>query len=250
MRLLAPALALGLVLASLVARPERACAQSAEDGWAPPAAGSRPTSGEASFLSGRTLGTGQTLIAAGLGWPGLWAHLELAPDSSFNVGLRAGVSYGSPVMGLVAGAGGEVLAPMRLHLFGEGELDVALRITPQLAVGEGRLFGEAEGIRANALGISSRLDVGARVGWRAAERFTLFFGADAGAGFSWTDGERARPIGVFTGTIGVEALMSLETMLFAEVTGGAGIADGGGRAVAYYPQAEVFRLSLGLAYVL
>ncbi|AKF10521.1 hypothetical protein [Sandaracinus amylolyticus] len=237
-----------LVLALGIASSARA--QSAEDGWAPPTEEVRPTSGEASFLSGRTLGVGQVLMAAALGWPGLWAHVELAPDSTFNVGARVAVVYGSPVMGLVTGAGGELIVPMRVHLFGEGDVDLALRIAPQVALGEGRLFGEAEGVRANDLGVSSRLEVGPRLGWRVAERVTVLAGVDAGAGVSWTNGEDVRAIGTFSATLGIEALMTLQTMLFAEVSGGAGVADGSGRAVPLYPQQEIFRLSLGLAYVL
>lgn len=226
-------------------------AQTAEDGWAPPTEVSRPTSGTASFLSGRTLGTGEVLMAAALGWPGLWAHVELAPSSTVNVGVRGSVLYGSPVMGLIAGAGGELIVPVRVHLLGEGDLDVGLRIAPQIAAGEGRLFGEsASDIRAADLGLSSRLDVGARLAWHASEQVTLYVGADVGAGVSWVETERAHAIGVLTGTLGIEAMMSSDTMLFAEAVGGGGIADGGDRTVAYYPQQEVFRLSLGLGYLL
>jgi hypothetical protein len=240
-----------LFVALIVGVSTSAHAQTAEDGWAPPTDAPRPTSGTASFLSGRTLGTGEVLMAAALGWPGLWAHVELAPSSLVNVGVRGSVLYGSPVMGLVAGAGGELIVPVRVHLYGEGELDVALRITPQVAAGEGRLFGEsASDIHAADLGISSRLDVGARLAWRATEQVTLFVGADVGAGVSWVDTERAHAIGVLTGTLGIEAMMSSDTMLFAEAVGGGGIADGGARAIAYYPQQEVFRLSLGLGYLL
>lgn len=246
---LAGALLTSLALSSTL--PATVRAQSEADGWAPPTPPSRPTSGEASFLSGRTLGTGQTLIAAALGWPGFWAEVELAPDSAFNLGLRAAVVYGSPVMGLVAGAGGELVVPIRLHVFGEGDVDVAVRIAPEASFGEGRLFGaQSSSIYANALGVSSRLELGARIAWRAVERFTMYFGADAGPGFSWLDGERVRPIGVFTGTFGIEALMSLETMLFGEITAGAGVVESGGIAVAFYPQQEILRISLGLAYVL
>lgn len=229
----------------------RAAAQTAEDGWAPPTEAPRPTSGTPSFLSGRTLGTGQVLMAAALGWPGLWAHVELAPSSIVNVGVRGSVLYGSPVMGLIAGAGGELVVPIRVHLHGEGEIDVALRIAPSIAAGEGRLFGEsASDIHAADLGLSSRLDVGARLAWRATEQVTLFVGADVGAGVSWVETERAHPIGVLTGTVGIEAMMSSSTMLFAEAVGGGGVAGADARTVAYYPQQEVFRLSLGLGYLL
>lgn len=242
----AVALALALALA-LGASPARA--QSAEDGWAPPPTESRPTSGEASFLSGRTLGIGQTLVAAALGWPGFWAQVELALDSTVNLGVRVMVTYGSPVMSLATGAGGELMVPLRVHVFGEGDVDLAVRVAPQVALGEGRLFGEIEGIRANELGVSTRLELGLRLGWRVAERVTLLAGIDAAPGLSWTDGEQPRAIGLFTGSIGIEALMSLETMLFAELTAGAGVAQGR-TGVPYYPQQEILRLSLGLAYVL
>lgn len=251
MRHLALALVLFTALAPAAVTPSRAHAQTAEDGWAPPTTSPRPTSGEASFLSGRTLGTGQVLMAAALGWPGFWAHVEVAPDSVINIGVRAAVVYGSPVMGLVAGAGGELTVPIRVHVFGEGDLDLSLRIAPELSMGEGRLFGGADGTSlANELGFSSRIELGALLGWRIVERFTMFFGASAAPGLSWLDGQQVRAIGVFHGTIGVEALMSLETMLFAEVQAGAGVVDGSGIAFAFYPQQEILRVSLGLAYVL
>jgi hypothetical protein len=243
-------LAIALVVVT-VGAASPALAQTAEDGWAPPTETSRPTSGEASFLSGRTLGTGQVLMAAALGWPGFWAHVELAPDSALNIGVRAAVVYGSPVMGLVAGAGGELVVPIRVHVFGERDVDVALRIAPQISTGEGRLFGGADGTSlANQLGVSSRIELGALLGWRSTERFTMFFGLSAAPGLTWLEGQSVRAIGVFQGTIGVEALMSLETMLFAEVQGGVGVVDASGLAFTFYPQQEIFRISLGLAYVL
>lgn len=246
-------LALGSLFALLLAAhvpPSTARAQSAEDGWAPPETATRPTSGEASFLSGRTLGVGQALMAAALGWPGFWAQVELAPDSGLNVGVRAAVVYGSPVMGLVAGAGGELSVPIRVHVFGEGDVDIALRVTPEVSFGEGRLFGGGETSLANEIGVSSRLELGALLGWRLVERFTLFVGLGAAPGISWLDGDEVRAIGLFTGSIGVEALMSLETMLFGEIQGGVGVADTSGVVFALYPQQEILRVSLGIAYVL
>lgn len=240
-----------LALWVIVGSSSMARAQSAADDWAPPDAGSRPTSGEASFLSGRTLGGGETFMAAALGWPGIWAHVELAPLALFNIGIRGSVLYGAPAFGLVAGAGGELALPMRIHLLGEGEIDIALRLAPEVALGEGRLFGEQSSvIYAGDLGVSSRLDGGLRIGWRLAERVTLLAGADLGVGISWVEGDRAHAIGVFTGVVGIEALMSRDTMLFAELVGGGGIAEAGSRAVPYYPDPAIFRLSLGLGYLL
>jgi hypothetical protein len=239
---------LGLVCA--LSLPGVAHGQTAEDGWAPPETAARSTSSEASILSGRTLGVGETMIAAGLGWPGFWAHIELAPSSIVNVGIRAAVLYGSAVMGLIEGAGGELSVPIRIHVFGEGDVDLALRIAPEITLGEGRLFGEQASPRLSAdLGISSRLEVGVLLGWQVSPQITLIVAASASPGISFVDPDPVRPIGLFTGSIGIEALMTRETMLFAIAEGGGGVAESR-VGVALYPAREIFRLSLGLGYLL
>lgn len=236
---------LSLIVALLIASSARA--QTEADGWAPPE-GDRPTSGDASLLSGRTLGTGEVLIAAAIGFPGLWAHVEIAPSSDFNLGVRAGVLYGSPNMGLGIGGGGQLEVPMRIHLWGEGEGDLALRLCPRIAVGEGALFGES-GIFAHVFGLSSRLDAGVLLGWHPDPRVTLFVGADAGIGLSYVEGTSVEPIGVFQGRLGVEGLLARDTMLFAELTVGGGLAPEP-RGVPLYPDRFALGLSLGLGYLL
>lgn len=234
-----------LFVALLIA--SSANAQTEADGWAPPE-GDRPTSGDASLLSGRTLGTGEVLIAAAIGFPGLWAHVEIAPSSDFNLGVRAGVLYGSPNMGLGIGGGGQLEVPMRIHLWGEGEGDFALRLCPRIAVGEGVLFGES-GIFAHVFGLSSRLDAGVLLGWHPDPRLTLFVGADAGVGLSYVEGTSVEPIGVFQGRVGVEGLLARDAMLFAELTVGGGLApDRVGQPL--YPDRFALGLSLGLGYLL
>lgn len=235
---------------SAAARAQEASeAGTGADPYAPPDV-ARPTSGEASFLSGRTLGSGDTLLAAWVGWPGFFVHAELAPDSLVNVGIRLGVTYGSPVMGLVPGAGGEAAAVIRIHVFGEGDVDLSVRLEPSLQLGEGVLFGEA-GALGDDLGYSSRLDVGVVLGWRVVEHVTLYAGAGAAAGFSEVPSARngIAAIGIFRGTLGIEALMSRDTMLFADVQAGGGVApDRVG--FAYYPDRAMLRVALGLAYLL
>ncbi len=208
------------------------------------------TEKEASLLSGRTLEPGEAMMGAALGWPGFWAQLELAPSPHVNVGVRGAVVYGSPIMSLASGAGGEFTIPIRIHVFGETGFDVSLRLAPMVAFGEGRLFGADDSALANRLGVSSRLELGMLFGYRAAERFTFFFGVHGAPGFSFLEGGDTRAIGVFYGAIGVEALMSPKTMLFAELQGGIGIADDAGLTFALYAQRELLRLSLGIAYVL
>lgn len=236
------------LVAVTIASPAHVYAQTTEGGRASPSRASAFE--EASLLSGRTLGAGEAMMGAALGWPGFWAQVELAPSSGLNVGIRGAVVYGSPVMSLASGAGGELTVPIRIHVLGDGDLDIALRVAPVVALGEGRLFGAADTGLANRLGVSSRVELGVLLGYRAAERFTLFIGAHGAPGFSYLEGEDARAIGVFYGAIGVEALMSLETMLFAELQGGIGVADGSGLTFTFYPQQEIIRLSLGIAYVL
>lgn len=238
----------------LLGLPAAASAQTAEDDWAPPAGDdNRSTSGDMSLLSGRTLGVGEVVIAAALGWPGLWAHVELALTSDFNLGIRAGVLYGSPMMGLGIGAGGHLDVPMRIHLWGERDTDIALRLCPRLVVGEGSLLGEVTPVLAHALGVGSRLDAGLLVGLQPDPRVTLIFGFDVGGGISWVEGGLGgvQPIGVVQGRFGVEGLLARDTTLFGELTMGGGLApDQRAGSVVLYPDRFALGVSLGLGYLL
>lgn len=246
---------LALVGAALVvsaALAGRARAQTEEDGWAPPVAASdRPTSGDASLLSGRTLGEGEVLLAAALGWPGFWAHLELAPLSTVNVGIRAGVLYGSPVMGLRVGGGGELSVPIRVRLWGERDTDMALRLTPCGALGEGLLFGQdPPSTFAGELGWMARLDAEVVFGWHPDPRVTFFFGAGAGGGVSGVPrAGNVEGIGRVEGTLGVEGLLARDTMLLFEAKLGYGLArDYSG--LVFYGDRFVLGVSFGVAYLL
>jgi hypothetical protein len=209
-----------------------------------------PTSGAASILSGRTLGSGQAVLSAALGWPGIWAELALAPGSEVNVHVRGSVLYGSPVMGLVAGAGGELAIPVRVHVLGEGNVDLAIRLTPRVALGEGAIFGERTGL-GGALSGALILDAHGVFGIQVDPNVTIVAGLGGGAGASLVDGspEGVAWVARVAGELGVEALMSRDTMLFAHVEGGYGFArDRVG--VLFYPAREVLSVSLGMAYVL
>lgn len=209
-----------------------------------------PTSGAASMLSGRTLGVDEVMVTAALGWPGLWTEVAFAPSSELNVHVRASVLYGSPVMGLVTGAGGELACPVRLHVFGEGIVDFALRLTPRLALGEGALFGEREGLAA-ALAFAALFDAHAVFGVRVDSIVTLVAGAGGGAGGSLVDGSSMGLAWVarFAAELGVEALVSRDTMLFAHVEGGWGLAPE--RAgLLFYPARERLAVALGMGYLL
>lgn len=209
-----------------------------------------PTSGAASILSGRTLGSGQAMVSAALGWPGIWAELALAPGSELNVHVRGSVLYGSPVMGLVAGAGGELAIPVRVHVFADGIVDLALRVTPRIALGEGAIFGERMGL-GGALAGAALLDAHAVLGLAIDPNVTLIVGAGGGAGGSMVEGSSvgAAWIARVAGELGIEALMSRDTMLFAHVEGGWGFApDRAG--LPFYASRERLSVSLGMGYLL
>lgn len=223
----------------------------ASDAYAPPS-GDRPTSGDASIFSGRTLGVGNVMIAAGAGWPGAWARLELAPTSTFNLGIRAGFDYGSPMMGLVVGLGGVLSVPMRLHVWGEHDLDLAIYAEPIVAVGQAAQFGETATALSSELGYAARLDAGARLGWEAIERtLTLVAGLTVGGGFAEVPKAAygIAPIGAVYATLGLEILPTRDFMMFVMVNAGYGLAPFRG-GLAYYPDRVVLDVSLGGAFLL
>ena len=210
-------------------------------------ANDRPTSGDMSVLSGRTLGNGETVLAAGLGWPAFWGEIVLAPSSTFNLGIRGSVLIGSPVMGLGSGVGGSASLPARIWLFGKETLDVALAIEPGFAAGEGALAGQ-EGTFADDFGWAGWADVGALLGMQVSEAVTLTLGLLGEIAYvSVPDDEvnGSHLVGGGVAVLGVEALMSRDTMLFAELRGGWGFAPED-----LFDGHQVLRVSLGIAYLL
>jgi hypothetical protein len=238
------------VTLALLLAPLAAGAQDDDDSLPPVAA--RPTSGEASLQSGRTLGTGEVMIAAAAGWPWIWAQLELALTSSFNVGVRAALIYGSPIMALEPGVGGELSVPMRIHLYGEGELDFAIYATPAFTFGEGATVGEGDSVYSGDFGWSSRLEAGGVLGFHAMEGVTLIIGAGGHVGFVHTPSVGdPEVIGAVLARFGVEGLISRDTMLFALAEGGVGFAPSRmGLNLFRESFPPVLRLSLGLAYLM
>ncbi len=248
--LLAAVLLLALLTESATASAQATASGESASTEAPLARVAGPTSGSASILSGRTLGSGQAVIAAALGWPGIWAEVALAPSSELNVHVRGTVLYGSPVMGLVAGAGGELAIPVRVHVLGEGNVDLALRLTPRVALGEGAIFGERTGL-GGALAGALVLDAHGVFGIQLDPSVTLVLGAGGGAGASFVEGssEGITWVARVAGELGLEALMARDLMLFAHVEGGYAFArDRAG--LPFYAAREVLTVSLGLGYLL
>lgn len=239
-----------MLLAAVLLLPATAFGQDDEPQI--PLARSRPTSGEPSLSSGRTLGVGETMIGAAAGWPWIWAEAQYALDSSFNVGVRVSLLYGSSVMALEPAVGGELSVPMRVHLFGEDVVDLAAYVTPTFSVGEAGGVGEGGNLASGDLGLSSRLEVGGVLGWRVAERLTLLAGLGGQVGFVYTpDVADPEIIGGVLARLGLEGLISRDTMLFALLEGGLGFAPD--RAVPLFRGQSfppILRLSLGIAYLL
>lgn len=219
----------------------------------PPPLSDRPTSGEASMLSGRTLGTGEVMIGAGVGWPWLWAQLELAPTSTFNIGIRAALLYGSPIMGLVPGVGGELALPTRIHLHGDENVDISVFVHPAFVISEGAVVGEVPpSALSGSFGWSTRLEAGGLFAIRPIERFTVNIGVGGCFGFVHTPAAGGPEVigGVFA-RFGIEGLISRDTVLFAEIDGGIGFAPTRmGLAVYGQNVPPLLRVSLGVAYLL
>lgn len=241
-----------VALALLMALPGAAQAQE-DDGLDLPPPTARPTSGEPSLSSGRTLGVGEVMIAGAAGWPWIWAQAELALTSSFNLGVRAALLYGSPIMSLEPGVGGELSIPMRIHLYGEGDVDVAVFATPAFTLAEGAAVGEGLTSFAGDLGWSSRLEAGGLLGFHAMEGLTLAFGVGGTLGFVHTPAVGdPEVVGALFGRFGVEGLISRDTMLFALAEGGVGFAPRRGAGAPLFRASfpPILRLSLGAAYLL
>ena len=204
----------------------------------------RPTSDDISLISGRTVGNGEVVLAAALGWPGFWAEVLFAPTSRFNIGIRAGVTYGSPLLGLETGIGGEFSVPIRILLYGRNDIDVALFLRPFGVVGEGALVGQQATFR-DDLGWAAGAEVGTRAGFHVTDAVTLAAGASVNAAYVDTpDATNSNGLVVgFAGILGLEAVVSRKTMLFVELRGGYGIAPDG-----LFENHGLLSLALGVAF--
>ncbi len=220
-----------------------------DDGLPPPTA--RSTSGTPSILGARTLGEGQVMMAGAAGWPSLWVQLELAPTSTFNIGIRASLLYGSPIMALVPGAGAELAAPMRIHLFGEDNIDIAVFVTPAVTAGQGSLVGEGPYVFGGSFGWSARVEAGGLLSIQVMERLTVYFGVGGHFGFAHTpDAGGPQPFGATFARAGIEGMISGDTMLFAQADGGIGISTSRGALPLFGDTVlPLLRVSLGAAYL-
>lgn len=191
------------------------------------------------------------MVAGAAGWPGVWGLAMFAPSSEVNLGIRAGVQYGSPIMGFVPGAGGELQIPLRIHLWGENALDFALQITPAILVGQSSLVGDS-GAFANDVGWSSRGEIMALFGYRPMNRMTLLFGGGGHLGFLHQPASGSLFFeGAVNATLGIEGLVTRDLMLFALIDAGIGIvpARGAGNPL-FPPNTGIFRIWVGIAYLL
>jgi hypothetical protein len=184
----------------------------------------RPTSGDMSVSSGRTLGIRTSVLSAGIGWPGLWAQFDTGLSSRFTLGVRVTALYGSSIMGLGTGIGSEVGVPLRLHIYGHEDLDIALTLRPSVVFGQGALVGQLNTF-ANDFGFGLRAEAGVVLGMRLSQAVTFVLGVNGGPGYgSVPDAGQDRLLGTLRSNIGIEGLMSRDTMLFLLLEGGYGFA--------------------------
>lgn len=145
-------------------------------------------------------------------------------------------------MGFSTALGGQLSLPMRIHVYGESDVDLAIALRPFGMLGEGAMVGQ-EGIYADDLGGGAGLEAGVRAGFHVSDAVTLATGVFFEGAFVRTQG--AGNGGTFAfGVLGaVEAVMSRATMLFFAVGGGYGVASED-----LFDRRGVVRLHLGLAY--
>ena len=208
---------------------------------ASPAAADRPTSDALSLISGRTVGNGEVVISAGLGWPGFFAEVLFSPSSKFDLSLRAHVDYGA-LLGTATGVAGGLSVPMRLHVYGEDDIDIAIAARPFALLGEGAIMGE-ELTFADDFGYALGLEAGLRVGFHVSEGATITVGA-AGL-FAWTsvNGAGGGAVGGGAPLVGIEANFNRQTVFFAEaLVGYAGAPEN------RFGRQMWMRLALGIGY--
>lgn len=204
----------------------------------------RPPVADTSLWSGRTLDSGHAAMAAGVGWPGLFVELLGAPSPHWNLGGRVQINYGSPLMGIASGIGGDVQLPIRWHFWGRGDLDLALALRPGFTFGQGALVGHERSF-SNDFGWGARLDAGVLLGAHTSNTTTLAFGLLAGAGLSDVSGAGVETFGGFYASAAIEIAVSEDTLMFVLAEGGYGLARAG-----TFGTPAIFRLWLGLAYEL
>jgi hypothetical protein len=205
------------------------------------ASADRPTSDALSLISGRTVGNGEVVISAGLGWPGFFAEILFSPSSTFDLSLRGHVDYGG-LIGTATGVAGGLSVPMRLHVYGADDIDVAIAARPFALFGEGAIMGE-EGVFADDFAYALGLEAGVRAGFHVSDAATLTVGA-AGL-FAWTNvkGAGGGAVGGGAPLVGVEANFNRSTLFFAELLlGYAGAPEN------RFSRQMWMRLALGIGY--
>ena len=176
----------------------------------------RPTGDELSVHGGRTQGNGEVVVSGGVGWPGFWVDVTVAPSSRFNVGFRAHVDYGA-LVGTRSGFGGGLSIPMRFLVYADGKVDVSLVLTPFVGLGEGSYVGQG-GVFNDDLGVVGSLDFGPRLSSRVTSMTTLNAGVFGTFGvLSTPDADATDLFGAAVAMGSVELVMNRSTMLFAEV---------------------------------
>lgn len=206
-----------------------------------------PTSSAISIVGARTLSSGSTLVSGEAGWPGAYATLHLAPSSTFNLGFRGGVAYGSPFLSLASGIGGQLEANARLHLYGHDNIDVAASLALGGVVGDGALFGEIENYKDN-LGYGAYVDPGVVASFAVSRTLTLSGGVVTSFAYMTVPDRNIDPSHKLASAglkLAVETLLSRDLLLFAQITAGAGLKQN-----RQFDNNALLRLSLGAAFLM
>jgi hypothetical protein len=196
-----------------------------------------------SVVGGSTLEEGERAVVVGYGWPGLHVGGTFALTQRFELGPRAELLQGSPIMGLPFALGFELSVPMRVRLFTRARTDVALSIRPYGLVSRASLVGfEGPGKRGFGYGFGGR--GGLRIGHRVHDKISLGWGVLGSLDFiAVPDVNRADLVGTVTGALGIESLLTRATLFFLVAEAGYGFAPD-----SYFDTHLVLRATVGFAH--
>jgi hypothetical protein len=92
--------------------------------------------GPLSTLGGKLLAGGDSAIATGFGWPGLFFEYDIGVSNAFNLGFRGDLYFGNPFGGFDVGLGFGFSVPMRVRIAQLRRVDIAVELAPRFYVGQ------------------------------------------------------------------------------------------------------------------
>lgn len=116
-----------------------------------------------SLYGGHALPRGDSVLAAGAGFPGVFVQYSAGVSDRTDVGVRADLLWSSPYSFAGAGTGIQLALPTRVMLAHGPRAAVALRFAPDVVFGDFAPAAARDGERSIALGVDAGVNVGVPV---------------------------------------------------------------------------------------